>query len=72
MTNKLFAAALTLLAPALALAQARPNDQPVTAGGPQVGGWILAIVAVAAVGFGIWAFRTMRGRGPQGPTPPAA
>ena len=68
MTNRFFTGVLTLFAPVLALAQSRPNDQPVTAGGPQIGGWLLAVVVVAAIVFAFWAFRTVRRRGP--PTPP--
>jgi len=72
MVNRIWAAALTLVAPALALAQSRPNDQPVTVAGPEIGRWILAIVVIAAIAFAFWAFRTVRRRGPPGsqaPTP---
>lgn len=74
MTNRMQAAALTLLAPVLALAQQTAQNDPVSSG-MSLGAWLFAIALVAVIAVAFWGFRTryLRRRllpyEPQEPTP---
>jgi protein-S-isoprenylcysteine O-methyltransferase Ste14 len=73
MKERLTAAALSLVLPVFALAQAldsrASNPQPV-GGEAGAGRWLFIIVVIAALAIALWGFRTMRRRGPHGPSAP--